>query len=205
MRQILKLIITLLILDINLSFGQEINQKPVEPKFERKTNSLNTDMSTYFHKKDSIFQLNLGKQYPAFTATSIDGQTIAEKGLIGKVTIINFWFKYCAPCIAEMNELCSLYQKFMKNSSFQFISFTSDSPEEAKESVDTLKLSFPVYPISIIECCRLNFNQGFPTTIIVDKTGKIIFLKTGGSLEKETIAQNIREFEEIIEKELDTN
>jgi Thiol-disulfide isomerase and thioredoxins len=205
MKHTLKLIITLLILDINLAFGQQINQKQVEPKSERKINSLKIDMASYFHKKDSIFQLNLGKQYPAFTATSIDGQTIVDKGLIGKVTIINFWFQYCSPCIAEMNELCNLHQKFMKNPSFQFISFTSDSPEEAKESVEKLKLSFPVYPISSLECHRLNFNQGFPTTIIVDKTGKIIFLKTGGSLEAEKIAQNIREFEQIIEKELDTN
>jgi len=204
MRQILKLIIALLILDINLAFGQEINQKPVEPKFERKTNSLDTDMESYFHKKDSIFQLNLGKQYPAFSATSIDGQTIAEKGLIGKVTIINFWFKYCAPCIAEMNELCNLHKKFMKNPAFQFISFTSDSPEEAKESVDTLKLSFPVYPMSVVECCRLNFSQGYPTTIIVDKAGKILFLKSGGSLEPDKIAQDIRKLEQIIEKELNT-
>lgn len=202
MKQTLKLIITLLILDINLAFGQQDNQTQVEPKFERKTNSLNSDMESYFHKRDSIFQLNLGKQYPAFSAISIDGQTIAEKGLIGKVTIINFWFKYCAPCIAEMNELCNLHQKFMKNPAFQFISFTSDSPEEAKESVDTLKLSFPVYPISSPECRRLNFNMGFPTTIIVDKAGKILFLKSGGSLEAEKIAQDIWEFEQIIEKEL---
>jgi thiol-disulfide isomerase/thioredoxin len=189
MRQTLNLVLILLVLDINLAFGQQIDQKQV-------------DIASYFHKKDSIFQLNLGKQYPVFKATSLDGQTIGEKGLVGKVTIINFWFKYCEPCVAEMDELCTLQQKFIENPAFQFISFTSDSSEDAKESVEKLKLSFPVYPISRNECYRLNFDQGFPTTIIVDKVGKIIFLKSGGSLEKEEIAQDIRKLEQIIAKEL---
>lgn len=213
MRHTLNIILIFLVLDTNIVFGQQIEQNQVDTtkislnniekgKFERETSILKTDMTSYFHKKDSVFQLNLGKQYPVFKATSLDGQTIEEKGLVGKVSIINFWFKYCKPCVAEMDELCILQQKFIENPAFQFISFTSDSSDDAKESVEKLQLSFPVYPISRNECYRLNFNQGFPTTIIVDKVGKIVFLKSGGSLEKEKIAQDIRNLEQIIENEL---
>lgn len=198
----LKSTIFLLILNTILVFGQEINHSQVGSKPESKPNALREDFNSYFHKKDSILRLNIGKQYPKFKATSLNRQTIDEKKLVGKVTIINFWFKHCEPCVAEFDELCNLQHKFSKDSAFQFISFTSDSPQDAKESVAKFKLSFPVYPISRAECYRLNLNQGFPTTIIVDKAGKIIFLKSGGYLEKEKIAQYIRKLEQIIEKEL---
>jgi len=204
MRQNLVLIIILLIFNTILSFGQEINHSQVGAKFESKPNSLKTDLNSYFHKKDSILRLNIGKRYPEFKATSIEGQTIDEKKLEGKVTFINFWFKHCKPCVAELDELCILQQKFSKDPAFQFISFTLDSYQDAKESVAKFKLSFPVYPISRTECYRLNFNQGFPTTIIVNKTGKIIFLNSGGSLEKKGISQEIWRLEQIIEKELNS-
>lgn len=153
---------------------------------------------SYLHKCDSLVQLNVGKQFPSFTAITLKGDIVSDKDLLGRVTIFNFWFRYCEPCIAEFDALNGLYQQFRDDKIFQFISFTSDAPEVANTSVIKYKLLFPVCSISEKECFRLNFNQGFPTTIIVDKFGKIALIKTGGSLEKEKIAVDIQKFTAII-------
>ena len=161
------------------------------------------DLAGYIQKQDSLFQLNTGKQYPAFTAVSLDGKTITEKELTGKVTIINFWFQYCEPCVAEFDALNDLYRKFKDNPAFRFISFTSDAPNDASETVDKYKLSFPVCPVSKQECYRLNFNQGFPTTVIIDKAGRMAFLKSGGYTEKDKVLQDIMIYEQKIKSLLE--
>ena len=161
------------------------------------------DFAAYIHKKDSLFQLNIGKQYPDFTTVSLDGKKITQKELTGKVTIINFWFQYCEPCVAEFDALNDLYRKFKDNPAFRFISFTSDSPNDAKESVKKYKLSFPVCPVSEQECFRLNQNQGFPTTIIIDKAGRMAFLKSGGYTEKDKVLQDIMIYEQKIKSLLE--
>lgn len=152
--------------------------------------------------RDSLFQQNIGKFYPDFNATTLNGSVLTEVNLVDKVTIINFWFKYCKPCIAEFDALRSLYNRFADNQTFQFISFTSDDSDLAKESADKYKLPFHICPISSEECRRLNFGQGFPTTIIVDRYGKILYLKSGGGLDNEIINRDISKIEQLIYREL---
>ena len=156
------------------------------------------DFTAYIHKQDSLFQLNTGKLYPSFTVVSLEGKTITEKELTGKVTIVNFWFHYCEPCVAEFDALNDLYRKLKDNPAFRFISFTSDSSDDAKESVGKYKLSFPICPVSEQECFRLNLNQGFPTTIIIDKAGRMALLKSGGYTEKEKVLKDIAIYEQKI-------
>ncbi len=157
-----------------------------------------SNFAFYFHKRDSLLQLNVGKEYSVFSATALNGRNYSNADLLNKVTILNFWFQYCAPCIAEFDALNRLYSKFSKNPIFQFISFTSDAPEDAKASVEKYCLSFPVCSIDKQECYRLNYNQGFPTSIIIDKMGKVVFVKYGAGKDQTEIEDNIRKYEDII-------
>ena len=161
---------------------------------------MSKEMSKEFEKQDSLFHLNLGKPYPAFTATTLEGKTVTEKELIGKVTFINFWWQFCSPCIAEFDALNALYGKLKSNPKFQFLSFTPDSTYDAKEIVRKHGLPYPVCSITRKKCSDLNFNQGFPTTIIVDQTGKVAFLESGGAIDKEGVSQQVLQFEKEIER-----
>jgi peroxiredoxin len=160
--------------------------------------SSQNDFAAYTHKQDSLYQLNTGKPYPAFTAVSLEGKRMTEKELTGKVTIINFWFQYCEPCVAEFDAMNDLYRKFKDNPAFRFISFTSDSADSARLTVVKYKLSFPVFPVSEKECFRLNMNQGFPTTIIIDKAGRMALLKSGGYTESDKVVKDIAVYEQKI-------
>lgn len=152
----------------------------------------------FFKQQDSIRKQHIGKPYPDFTAYDLDGKVVSNQQLIGKVTMINFWFKHCSPCLVEFEALNALYQKFKDHPTFQFISFTKDPPDDAKESVQKHQLLYMVCPVKSDECYRLNFDSGFPTNIIVDPTGKIIFYKKGGKIDKTEASEEVRKFEQII-------
>lgn len=145
---------------------------------------------------------NIGKQYPEFTATTLKGETITHEQLIGKITIINFWFQGCPPCVAEFDALEDIYNQFKDNPSFQFLSFSRDPEDMTKESVKKFNLPYTVSAISENESRRLNFNNGFPTTIITDRAGKIIYQRTGGGITKEVNFELLKPTKQLIEKSL---
>jgi len=154
----------------------------------------------YMQEKDSLVQLNVGKSYLSFTANHLyDNKIITEKDLQGKVTIINFWFQECAPCVAEFGALNKLYASFQSNPAFQFISFTNDLKMDAIKSAKRYELLFPIYPISPDESYRLNYEQGYPTTIIVNDLGKVVLIKSGGSLDQAEIDATVHNYAQIID------
>ena len=154
-------------------------------------------------EQDSILRSKIGTPYINFSLNDLNGNEFTEEQLVGKVTLINFWFESCAPCIAEFNDLNDLYEKMKDNPSFQFLSITRDSPEMAKESIKAHKLPYQIYTASNAECSRLNFKQGYPTTIVTDKHGIIRFMKSGGNLEKEKIIAQVEIYKQEILKLLD--
>lgn len=125
----------------------------------------------------------LGKRFLAFTATT-GGRTVSNEYLKNKVVLINFWFEGCLPCMAEMEALNELQQQLKGEKDFLFISFTWENPEAIKRVRQTYKISFATLSISDAEFRRLNFDNGFPTHLILDRTGTIKYLQSGGSTDK---------------------
>jgi peroxiredoxin len=124
-------------------------------------------------------QKNIGKQYPEFNFTTIKGETISTATAKGKVTLVNFWFKDCSPCRAEMEWLNELYDSLKSNPDFQFISIARETKDVLPGYVNFFKIQYPV--VSLVDCYKYNYNSGFPTNIIIDKQGKVAFYKSGGN------------------------
>lgn len=161
-----------------------------------------TSIEQIIREHDTTKQSKIGTPYLDFEITSLDGVSISQEDLKGKVTFINFWFSTCGPCIIEFDELQDLYETYSSSPNFQFISITTDYPEIAKKSVEKYKLPYIVYSVEDKESRRLNLNSGFPTNIVIGPDGKILYAKTGGFYDKELVKQLFIPIRELIESNL---
>ena len=127
-------------------------------------------------RRDSIIQVNMGKPYPEFIAKDVvTNGIITEKKMKGKVTLLNFWFKACHPCVEAFSKLNDLNDRFEHNQFFQIISLTFDPSEDVKKTIEEFSLNYTICSITRDECYRLNFESGFPAYIIVDKSGNFSY------------------------------
>ncbi len=134
---------------------------------------------------------HIGKSFPHFKTIDINGKYFSDSLLIGKVTLINFWFEGCHPCVAEFASLNNIFKQFHNNKLFNFITLTFDGTASIMESIKKYSLQFSIFSVSEEECHKLNFGSGFPTNIIVDKQGKIAFFKSGGAIDAIDASQEI--------------
>lgn len=132
----------------------------------------------------------LNKDFLPFKGNGINGELYSNDSIKNKITFINFWFEACAPCIAEFEALNILYKKFKGNPRFKFLSFTYESKDKAIMIANKYSIEYPIISLNQSECRRLNFNQGFPTNIILDEATKIQYMLSGGPIDK-TDASNI--------------
>ncbi|WP_298554657.1 TlpA disulfide reductase family protein [uncultured Parabacteroides sp.] len=154
-------------------------------------------------QQDSVHESRIGKGYPfEFQFTTEDGNYFSDKKLRGKVTLLNFWFEACAPCVAEFQVLEDLYQKYRSNPDFQIVTFSTDRPEHIKKTLLRYGLHFPVCPVSRSDAAKLNFNQGFPTNIVIDKNKIVLYLSFGGPVEEKQVREIMRNIETIIKNNL---
>jgi cytochrome oxidase Cu insertion factor (SCO1/SenC/PrrC family) len=123
----------------------------------------------------------IGRSIPPFHIPSIKGDSYSNENLKGKITFMNFWFESCIPCIVEMKSLVTLYESFKDNDDFQFLSITYEKKEVVKKVADQFKMTYPILLTTIDTCNYLNFKKGFPTTIICNKKGEIVFFTFGGT------------------------
>ena len=115
-------------------------------------------------QKDTIDSLNM---------TTINGEKITSKDLLGKVVLINFWATDCPGCIAEMPGLINTY----KNQNFELIAVSMfyDPPSHVLSYSKNNNLPFPVV-LDIEKKIATQFKNVTltPTSFLIDHQGKII-------------------------------
>jgi peroxiredoxin len=135
----------------------------------------------------------IGADLPDFSATTLDGEKIELSKLKGKVVVLNFWFIACAPCRLEMPGLNKLVEQF-KGEEVEFISIARES-EQALRDKFFKEHEFKFKTISDIEQKvhrKLLGLQGYPTTIIIDKEGKIRLMTIGGKIDEDEATKDIQ-------------
>ena len=134
-----------------------------------------------------------GEKFGSFNGTGLGGKFYSNDSLQNKITIVSFWFSACVPCINEFEDLKKLYSKYNSSKKFQLLSFTFDSENESSKTKQAYNLSYPIISLSDSICTKLSFGKGYPTNIILNKSGKIAILFTGSNiyLEKDYFANKI--------------
>jgi thiol-disulfide isomerase/thioredoxin len=143
----------------------------------------------------SKIQNSIGKKFAFPDCTSTKGVHYNSKSNIGKLTLINFWFENCEPCVAEIGAMNKLYKKYKNNKDIAIITFTFESPRDALSFAKKKSIEYPVICVSNRKCHELNFQNGFPTTLITNRLGKVAFITSGGSTDPK---EADKEFNNII-------
>ncbi|HWC54966.1 MAG TPA: TlpA disulfide reductase family protein [Chitinophagaceae bacterium] len=135
-------------------------------------------------RADSLMGLDArGKTLKAFIAKDRKGTIFTNDSLRSKITFINFWFETCAPCAAEFQALEKFYTNNKSRRGFQFVSITYEADTVIERIRMKNNLTYPMYHLSYDSCRKVLINLGYPTSQIIDKTGKIVYSVTGGPLD----------------------
>ena len=115
----------------------------------------------------------------AFSYTNPAGITASTTGLKGKVVLINFWASWCPPCRAEMPSLEALYKKLKDDRRIVFLFMNED--EDKTKAIEYLNKNNYIMPLYNRSGNVVNeiFGGTLPTTIILNKEGKVVFRHEG--------------------------
>lgn len=107
-----------------------------------------------------------------------NGETLSSDDTAGDVTVVNFWYAECGPCIAEAGDLESVWQEH-KDDGVSFVGVNTYN--QAATAASFARDNGVTYP-SIIDVnsgqVKLAFAaetpiQATPTTLVLDKQGRI--------------------------------
>lgn len=114
-----------------------------------------------------------------FSFTDTSGKLATTANLKGKVVFINFWASWCPPCRAEMPSLNELYKKLKDDNRFVFLFINED--DDKTKAIEYLKkngFAIPLYSRAGDVPSEI-FSGTLPTTIVLDKDGRIVMNHTG--------------------------
>jgi thiol-disulfide isomerase/thioredoxin len=110
-----------------------------------------------------------------------------------EVAFINFWATWCPPCVAELSEIQSLYEKYGNQVAFMMV--TDQQPEVVEAFMDKHGYRFPVF-YQGTKTPAVFEHKAIPTTYIVSRDGYVVTKKTGAANWDSKATEKI--FEELL-------
>ena len=110
---------------------------------------------------------------PAFEMRDIDGRTISRDGQKGRVTLLNFWGTWCAPCQGEVPELNRVAKEFGGNMDVVGIALSESSVRSLRDYCRAKKVAYPqvMAPDDVLE--KFGHIHEVPVTVLLDARGQI--------------------------------
>ena len=152
------------------------------------------------------------QKLPAFEGKDLDGNTVKSDELFSgnTVTVVNFWFTTCNPCVGELAELDALNKELAEKggSLIGVNTFTLDGDEaaisEAKDVLAKKGATYQnVYFDSDGEAGKFTTNIfAYPTTYVVDRSGNIVGEPIVGAITEKKQAETLQK---LIEQALDAD
>ena len=142
------------------------------------------------------------QKFPAFEGKDLDGNTVKSDELFSgnAVTVVNFWFTTCNPCVGELSELDALNKELAKKGGalIGVNTFTLDGDEaaisEAKDVLAKKGVTYQnVYFASDGEAGKFTTNIfAYPTTYVVDRNGNIVGDPIVGAITEKKQAETLQ-------------
>ncbi len=144
------------------------------------------------------------QKFPTFEGKDLDGISVKSDELFSAnaVTVVNFWFTTCNPCVGELSELDALNKELAEKggSLIGVNTFTLDGDEaaisEAKDVLAKKGATYQnVYFNSDGEAGKFTTNIfAYPTTYVVDRNGNIVGEPIVGAITEKNQAEKLQKF-----------
>ena len=142
------------------------------------------------------------QKFPTFEGKDLDGNTVKSDELFSAnaVTVVNFWFTTCNPCVGELSELDALNKELAEKGGalIGVNTFTLDGDEaaisEAKDVLAKKGATYQnVYFNSDGEAGKFTTNIfAYPTTYVVDRNGNIVGEPIVGAITEKNQAETLQ-------------
>lgn len=129
------------------------------------------------HTQVQLQAQSVGENAVLFEAKTILNKNINLDSLKGQVVVLNFWFTACSPCIKEIYLLNKVAEKHKDKVHFLAISFDKNDAYLAR----VVRIREMQYQIIADrkDICDAYKIKLYPTNIVIDKKGKVVFSEMG--------------------------
>ena len=151
---------------------------------------------------DKMAEQGSMQKFPAFEGKDLDGNAVKSDELFSgnAVTVVNFWFTTCNPCVGELAELDALNEELAEKggSLIGVNTFTLDGDEaaisEAKDVLAKKGATYQnVYFDSDGEAGKFTANIfAYPTTYVIDRNGNIVGEPIVGAITEKKQAETLQ-------------
>jgi peroxiredoxin len=140
-------------------------------------------------------QYAIGKKFPDFAETDLDGKPLALANFKGKVVLVDFWATWCGPCISELPHVKETYAKHHA-SGFEIVGISLDS--DRKKLTDFLAKNQMPWPQHFDgggwknKLAQQYSIQSIPATFLLDGEGNIIAKNLRGDALETAVAKALK-------------
>lgn len=123
-----------------------------------------------------------GRKAPNFKLVNLSGKYLELNKEIGNGPILlSFWATWCKPCLEEMVEYNKIYNEY-KDKGFTLLAISTDTEKsvaKVKPYIKSKNYKFPVLLDTNSEVARKFYAQQMPYTVMIDKSGNIVYTHLG--------------------------
>jgi len=130
---------------------------------------------------------DVGSAMPAYAAMYLDGSKFDLAARRDKVVLLNVWATWCGPCRYEIPELQALHELYApRGLEVVGVSVDESGVESVREFVaEQKKMTYPVVLDAEGKIANLLDTSVLPTSVLVDRRGKIVWKKYGAIMPKD--------------------
>lgn len=126
-------------------------------------------------KKDVTQGGAVGTAAPAFALPDLEGKTVRNTDLQGKVVVLNFWATWCPPCREEVPDFVRLQSKYREQGlAIVGLSLDNGGAHDVRPFVEEYNVNYTMLIANQETADSFGGILGIPTTFVLDRKGTIV-------------------------------